>query len=551
MFPVSDNYHNAARAASRSVSARVTVNPDSILSEIPTGSTIPTVTAVGGVVLGADNLKRIVFKDTIAPSNELSIGSMCSNSVTVDFFMPSATLPLKGGRVFVEIGLETASGIEYCPIGLFYVSSVTFLDATQTNASVSLQAYDAASVLFSDEWESNLSFPAKLTDIITEIADKHGMEVDDLSAFDGRDYEVVYFAAMEKDVLGYAAGMIGKNAYITRDNKIGFKGYSSPSGFSEIGKDIQYMDSFAKTTMGDFVVQSLVSGTSDAPITAGSGQSITFYNPWMTQDALNAIFEGLNGMAYSPATIKWRGDPSVECGDLMTVADRNNTIYTVAVTEHEITVGLGMNAQLRSDGVSETQTVISQSPTDKKITLAYRQLEQAFQNATDLMKGNNGGYYHLTYDEQGFPNGWQIWDTAGEKPLTTTKMWIMNQSGLFFSADGGASVSRVAITMNGEINADAILTGTMSAERINVGGGTLGDFFRVGTTASGRVYVSIGAADAAVFLKQEADRVGFFPSLDEDAKAIAYISPTRFQVGNFAIQPRANGNLSIFRVAEG
>lgn len=87
----------------------------------------------------------------------------------------------------------------------------------------------------------------------------------------------------------------------------------------------------------------------------------------------------------------------------------------------------------------------------------------AIQSATELITGGFGGYIKYTYLADGTPSEMLIMDSPDE--ATATNIIRLNQNGLGFSTDGGATYGN-AWTIDGRLNADYITTGTLDASRI-------------------------------------------------------------------------------------
>lgn len=95
---------------------------------------------------------------------------------------------------------------------------------------------------------------------------------------------------------------------------------------------------------------------------------------------------------------------------------------------------------------------------------------RAIQNATALITGNSGGYVILhDSDGDGAPDEILVMDT--DDIATATKVWRWNKSGFGYSSSGYDGGYGTAITMDGQIVADYITTGSLSADRIS--GGTI------------------------------------------------------------------------------
>lgn len=118
-------------------------------------------------------------------------------------------------------------------------------------------------------------------------------------------------------------------------------------------------------------------------------------------------------------------------------------------------------------GLQETEKILTTSVTPS--------MQRAINNATALITGNDGGYVILhDGDGDGYPDELLIMDTPDIS--TATKVWRWNQNGLGYSGSGYSGSFGVAMTSSGEIVADYITTGSLSADRIsggtlNVGGG--------------------------------------------------------------------------------
>ncbi|MDY8166155.1 phage tail spike protein [Bacillus thuringiensis] len=88
-------------------------------------------------------------------------------------------------------------------------------------------------------------------------------------------------------------------------------------------------------------------------------------------------------------------------------------------------------------------------------------LEQARQNATDLINSGFGSYVRV------YPDRILIMDTNNE--MTAKKVWQWNVNGLGYSSTGVNGPYGVAITKDGSIVADFIKTGTLDAGMVRTG----------------------------------------------------------------------------------
>ncbi len=109
---------------------------------------------------------------------------------------------------------------------------------------------------------------------------------------------------------------------------------------------------------------------------------------------------------------------------------------------------------------AETQ-VLEKVPTFDAMTAAV-------EHATQMIAGGLGGYVVISRDESGRPYEILIMDTPDK--TTAVNVWRFNSGGLGHSSNGyDGPYSDIALTMDGQINANLITTGTLSANRIRGG----------------------------------------------------------------------------------
>ena len=88
-------------------------------------------------------------------------------------------------------------------------------------------------------------------------------------------------------------------------------------------------------------------------------------------------------------------------------------------------------------------------------------LQKAKEDATNLINNGFGGYIWYT------PNSLYVMDT--DDINTAQKIWVFNKNGLGYSSTGINGEFGLAMTSDGQIVADFITTGVMSADRIRTG----------------------------------------------------------------------------------
>jgi hypothetical protein len=222
----------------------------------------------------------------------------------------------------------------------------------------------------------------------------------------------------------------------------------------------------------------------------------------MTQERLNTIATTVIGSSFTPATVKWRGNPVVEAGDIVTANDKSGASCRVYVMEQVLKISGGLYSEIKCYGETAESIKFDTSPTGKKLQQVYSKLQEAVMEATKLLNGANGGIFEVTdEDKDGINDGWIIHSVDNQKFIKA------NMNGIGITTNGGITYEQ-AITTEG-INASAIHTGSMNAQRISVGDSSLGDVFSVDLDNEGHPIVTIGASDSDIKQRQTSNAITF------------------------------------------
>lgn len=145
-----------------------------------------------------------------------------------------------------------------------------------------------------------------------------------------------------------------------------------------------------------------------------------------------------------------------------------------ALLDRYDTIELGSAKSSFSDTIlSDTYTKLTEiSDTINKMPTTSM-MDAAIDHATELITGGLGGYVVINTDANGKPTEILIMDTADTS--TAVNVWRFNSGGLGHSHSGyNGPYNDVALTQDGQINANMITTGTLLANMIYGGTLTLG-----------------------------------------------------------------------------
>ena len=514
-------------------------------------------------VISGDVIQNITLDEMVNATDVLTMGSACSNKITVNLINPPMDISYNGLEFSAEVGLlisDRPETYEWVYLGKFYGA-----DAQTNNdfKTLTLTAYDGffkMSGKYIPTVSGSTTLQAVYDDLKTQLLENCGITLKSRTL---PSYTIASFPQLDltyTQAIGYVAGCLGEFARFDRSGQLELAWYAD-SG-TTIDRGLQYLSGFKRTTDKTLTVTSISTGTGDNPIVKGSGANgigINFENPYMTSAMADAIYTEINGFTYTPCTLKWRGNPAIQAGDILQTFDKDGKPHTLLVMSQNVKFGGGCTASIECKGKSETTSEFSNNfeSTSQKIERVYKTLEKAILDATNKIAGNSGGYV-VIHDTNGDTKPDEILIMDKEDITLATKVWRWNKEGLGYSykAAGGAynGPYNVAITADGQINADFITTGTLSAERIAVETydnktGLLTDYihFEDGTMV-------FGEGGSALKLKLENEQIAFY----RNDTRIGLFSPNSFEIENltdgkvrfqnFGFIPRPSGNLTFTKL---
>lgn len=427
MYSVTDAFNSACAAPGREITSKILFN--------------------GTTELAASEVQEISITEQFGSSDGVTIGAAFSSQCKVVIYKQTPALPLSGGNFTPYAGIMVDGAAQFAPKGKFYIPS----DGVGKTGDLwlTITGYDRMAGLTA-EYVPTIPFPATPTQMLVDVCTQAHVTAPSVTMPDIQ-IAAPYSGSLRQQ-LGWLAGLIGCNAKFDATGNLVFCWYAE-SGLT-LGWDVQYMDGLELTADGAFTINSLLTGTEENPISVGTGLGITSTNPYMTAEQATVVLAQISGKSLMPCKLKWRGNPAVEAGDSVTVTGRDGKALTVYVMEQRMTIKGGMSADITCYGPEDADYAV-ESPTQKKVQRQYDDVRKAFQDATSRIIGAKGGYFEITYDEDGYPTGWQLRNTSSVED--DTKMWIMSAGGLGYSSDGGKTITDIALTDDGKILGSALV----------------------------------------------------------------------------------------------
>lgn len=330
-----------------------------------------------------ENIKSVKFTGGSEVEDDFSLGSTVSQYVTI---VMSCAGAIEGREMHLQVGLDIDGLTEWIPIGYFTAGK-----PSKNEEQIEFTAYDRMAqterTFSMDGTTTNTISALKKIEEITRVpVVTSGLSSVSMSVPKG------YTC---REVLSYVAQMYGSFAVCNRQGQIEIRTYEDDAYTVGTGR---YWDSFEHNDYL-FTVDKLTCYTgqdkdgNDISISSGSGaRTVSFSNPFMSQNVLDSVFQKLKTFSYMPGTLKALGDPRIDVWDIITVEDLSGESYKVPVMKLEWEYDGGLTYTIEAAGLSEEETNDSyKGPTTKGMERCYAQLvmiDRALVNKLDVDTAN-------------------------------------------------------------------------------------------------------------------------------------------------------------------
>ena len=393
-------------------------------------------------------------------SGDITIGQVVSSYISAT--IPTPSFGLTGANVSHSMGLGTTP--EWVAIGQYQVdeSSIrTRQGYTSFNAYDKL--HDTVNTYF-----SSLTNPASLQAILNEVCSQIGITSTSLGV-NFTVQEDILSGYTLRDVLGFCAAMVGKNAYLSPSGALELRWFNSTSYTADGTRaNVPYIGE------SNCTVNRLICQNATGVIASGSGQGIYFTCPIMTQDWLDWLQGQLSGFTYRKADVDIPyGNFCLQSGDIITVSTTGSNL-TVPIMANSWTYDGGLSSSVSAYGVVDYKGTANnavrsataqrvQSIIDAKRAVSREQQQYIIvsgdiQHATELITGATGGYIKLEFGGNGKTAQLLVMDQPNYEDALN--VWIFNQNGLGHiqrnSTSDPFSQVNVALTREGTVVAERI-----------------------------------------------------------------------------------------------
>lgn len=484
MLKNSSLFVDAMKSSLRDIRARVKINniiydDETLVSiNVDLGSMAGEEYAIGSAIT---NAATIVFSEIIETVVAL-------DHVTIEIGVVRGSLsPELRKMLNTKVGTARVGGtrlnswnpdsdIEYVPLGEFYISDHVDIDYNEKKTTIVCKD---KMIFLENDYNSQLKYPADIRDVVTEIANQAGVEIDykyigNLSATKIEEPK----GYTHRQALGLIAQIEAGFVTFSRTGKLQIRTLQDSD--YNVSMDEYYSKGLVKKGIryrvgGITCTVNKDEETLTLKVGRDTGPQINLENDVMTQEILNDVYEKLADVDFYPYALEWRGNPSLEAGDLFTIQDASGSPLKVPNLGYKLVYNGGLKATSEAETKSRTDVKPSGRPTLQqqinktlsKIKEESNSLKDAFEEANEKITGNRGGYLTARYDENGKPYEFLVMDT--EDINSATNVIRLNQEGIGFSQNGYNGPFGVAITIDGHIVADFIDTGILNAGIIQAG----------------------------------------------------------------------------------
>lgn len=276
------------------------------------------------------------------------IGSCISQYVELEI---ATTLQLENRVLEVFIGQRVGSADEWISSGIFIAAK-----PEKDEEVIKVAAYDRM-ILTDRAYFSNLPSTTTTTAILNEIATFLKIPVITSGLNDYTMKKPVGYTCRE--VLSYIAQMYGGFAICNRKGQIGIKKYSAVD--YAVNTD-RYWDTFAHNDF-EYRIGKITcftgkdkEGSSVSISAGGKGREMVISNPFMTQERLTAVYNGLKDFGYMPGSLRMFGDNRLDPWDVVTVVDRKGSTYKAPLMKLVQDFDGGLTTEIEAAGETEAES---------------------------------------------------------------------------------------------------------------------------------------------------------------------------------------------------
>lgn len=276
-------------------------------------------------------------------------GGTCAGSAKVTFTSIITTFK-KLDKVYPEIGLLVGNTYEWVKMGEYFINDIE-IDRNRNLTTLDLMD---GMFKFNKPFETGLSYPAQIRDVIREICAKTDvtLQTDNLGLRAIQHHiqkkpdkkDITY-----REVLSQAVQLLGFSAFFNRDGKLEIRGLTESN--ITITADSYFLHGLTKSEL-EYQIAGITCKKSDKEtLTVGlrTGRSLELENSFMSQNLLDALYYDLKNLKYYPFNLNYQGHLKLQVGQWVTIKTNKNETFKVPVLNQSFKFQGGLSARISAD----------------------------------------------------------------------------------------------------------------------------------------------------------------------------------------------------------
>jgi hypothetical protein len=294
---------------------------------------------IGGLTILSEDIQSLTVDEGIISSSDFKLGNAVSSSFeikiangdskyTPEIFNDSVI------TLYIGVVLGDAS-TEYVPMGVFNIDTVS-----KEKTYFTCSGNDNM-IKFEKPWETSLTYPVSLFQILSEVCSKNSIELVSSSFANSSTLVTKPTETLTyRQVIQYIAEVAGGFARIARDGKLEIVTLS-PTLTDTYNNSNTYNMKKSASVIGPLDTMEVYYNALSATVGSSTQENkiiVIEKNPFMqTPEAMiNATYNKVNGLTYLPFTASVKLNPSAQAGDYIKIEDYSGVHYSY-ITKQKVT----------------------------------------------------------------------------------------------------------------------------------------------------------------------------------------------------------------------
>lgn len=283
-------------------------------------------------------------------------GGTCAGSGKIIFSSIITTFK-KLDKIYPEIGLLVDDTYEWVKMGEYFINDIKI---DRNRSKTELELMDGM-FKFNQPYVSALNYPAQIRDVIREICEKTGVDLQadnlGLRAIQQHipkkpDKKDITF----REVLSQAVQLLGFSAFFNRDGKLEIRGLTESN--ITITADNYFLHGLTKSETEYQIAGITCKKTDKEVLTVGlrTGRSLELENSFMNQNILDDLYYDLKNLKYYPFSLNYQGHLKLQVGQWVTIKTNKNETFRVPVLSQSFNFKGGLSSRISADSKAGSDT---------------------------------------------------------------------------------------------------------------------------------------------------------------------------------------------------